>query len=100
MRRTITTAAGTIAIGALSASVALAGGGVSDVAKGHGEAVSEVAQAVEAVSDATHGETVSAIARQHGEAVREAAKAMAEEKAAAGKANGQGASEAKGANRD
>jgi hypothetical protein len=100
MRRAITTTAGSIAIGALSASVALAGGGVSDVAKGHGEAVAEVAKAVEAVSAATHGEAVSAIAKLHGEAVREAARAMAEEKAAAGKAKGLGASRARSDSRN
>ncbi|HXG26811.1 MAG TPA: hypothetical protein VNL94_08180 [Candidatus Binatia bacterium] len=100
MRRALTTTAGTIAIGALSASVALAGGGVSDVAKGHGEAVSEVAKAVEALEEQSHGQAVSAIAKQHGAAVSEAAKAMAAEKAAAGKAKGLAASSAKRNNRD
>ena len=88
-RRIVTSIAGTAALGALSASVALAGGGVSSVAKGHGQAVSEVAKAVEAVEGQTHGQQVSAIAKQHGIAVREAARAQGEAKAAAGKAKGQ-----------
>jgi hypothetical protein len=99
MRRALTTTAGTIALGALSASVALAGGGVSGVAKGHGEAVAEVAKAVEALEGQSHGEAVSAIARLHGAAVSEAARAQGAAKAEAGKAKGQAASEAKGENR-
>lgn len=88
MRRTLTTIAGAVAIAMLSASVALAGGGVSGTAKGHGQAVSEVAKAVEATSDATHGEQVSAIAKLHGAAVSAAAKAQGAANAAAGKAKG------------
>jgi hypothetical protein len=98
MRRALTTIAGTVATGALSASVVLAGGGVSGVATGHGDAVAEVAKAVEATSDATHGEQVSAIARLQGAAVSEAAKAQGAANAAAGKAKGQAAAEAKAGN--
>ena len=51
MKRRIFTTGGTaVAAVALSATVALAGGGVSGVAKGHGQAVSEVAKAAETVS--------------------------------------------------
>jgi len=98
MRRIVTSIAGTAAIGALSASVALAGGVVSGVAKGHGDAVSEVAKAVETLEGQSHGEAVSAVAKLHGQAVSEAAKAMAAEKAAAGKAKGAAAAAAKGDN--
>ena len=93
MRRTLTISAGTISAVALSASVALAGGGVSSVAKGHGEAVSDVAKAADAVSGKSHGEAVSAVAKQHGAAVSAAARAQGQANAAAGKAkaNGKGA---------
>ena len=88
MRRTIKAAGGTVAALALTASTALAGGGVSDVAMGHGDAVKEVAQAADYVSGQARGEAVSALAKQHGAEVSAAAKAMAETKAEAGKSKG------------
>ena len=79
---------------ALSASVALAGGGVSNVAKGHGQAVKEVAQAADYVSGKARGEAVSALAKQHGAAVSAAARAQGGSNAAAGKAKGHAKAEA------
>ena len=76
MRRFLSSLAGTIAIGALSASVVLASGGVSGVAKGHGQAVSDVANAVDYVSGKARGEAVSALAKQHGAIVSAAARAQ------------------------
>jgi len=74
MRKKLLTSTGTAVTAiALSASVALGGGGVSSVAKGHGEAVSEVAQAADYVSGKARGEAVSALAKQHGAAVSAAA---------------------------
>jgi hypothetical protein len=89
MRRTLMTTASTISAVALSATVALAGGGVSDTAKGHGQAVKEVAQAADYVSGKARGEAVSALAKQHGALVSAAAKAQGAANAAAGKAKGQ-----------
>jgi len=88
MRRIVTTigTAGTAI--ALSASVALAAGGVSATAKGHGQAVSEVAQAAGYVSGKARGEAVSALAKQHGALVSAAARAQGAANAAAGKAKG------------
>ena len=96
MRRFLSSLAGTIAIGALSASVVLASGGVSGVAKGHGQAVSEVANAVDYVSGKARGEAVSALAKQHGALVSAAAKAQHGVTAPTGK--GADASGAKGGN--
>ncbi len=76
MRRLIPLIAGPLGVVALSASVALAAGGVSGVAKGHGAAVSDVAQAVDYVSGKARGEAVSALAKQHGAIVSAAAKAQ------------------------
>ena len=76
MRRFFASIAGTIAIATLSVSVALAAGGVSSVAKGHGEAVSQVANAVDYVSGKARGQAVSALAKQHGAIVSAAAKAQ------------------------
>lgn len=89
MRRTLITAGSTVTAVALSATVALAGGGVSDVAKGHGAAVKAVAQAADYVSGKARGEAVSALAKQHGALVAAAAKAQGAANAAAGKAKGQ-----------
>jgi len=94
MRKIITTTGTAVTAIALSASVALAGGGVSDVAKGHGEAVKAVAQAADYVSGKARGEAVSALAKQHGAAVSAAAKAQGQANAAAGKAKGEAAAEA------
>jgi hypothetical protein len=91
MRRALTIGAATVSALALSATVVVAGGGVSGVAKGHGQAVSEVAAAADAVSGKAHGEAISAIARQHGALVSAAAKAQGQANAAAGQANGKGA---------
>ena len=88
MRRTIATTGATVSALALSATVALAGGGVSGVATGHGEAVADVAKAAETVGGKAHGEAVSAIAKQHGALVAAAAKAQGQANAAAGKAKG------------
>lgn len=98
MRRILSIIAGTLAIAMLTAAVAVAHGGVSDTAKGHGQAVSDVAQAVEALSDSARGETISALAKAHGALVSAAAKAQGAANAAAGKAKGDQASAAKGAN--
>ena len=87
-RRILTTGGTALTAVALSASVALGGGGVSGTAKGHGQAVSEVAKAAEAVSGKSHGEIVSAIAKQHGAAVSAAARAQGAANAAAGKGKG------------
>jgi hypothetical protein len=102
MRRTLTASAATLSALALSATVALGGGGVSNVAKGHGEAVSDVANAADAVSGKSHGEAVSAIAKRHGAAVSAAARAQGQAHAAAGKAHGRGAEQSADgrANRD
>ena len=100
MRRLLPIVAGTLAIGVLTAAVAFAGGGVSGTAKGHGQAVSDVAQAVEALTDKARGETISALAKAHGALVSAAAKAQGAANAAAGKAKGEQASAAQGANAD
>jgi hypothetical protein len=91
MRRTIATTGATVSALALSATVAFAGGGVSGVATGHGEAVADVAKAAETVGGRAHGEAVSAIAKQHGALVAAAAKAQGQANAAAGQSNGKGA---------
>ena len=102
MRRAITTGAAASTAILLSATVAFAG--VSDVAKGHGKAVSEVAKAADFVSGRAHGEAVSTLAKQHGAEVSAAARAQAAaNKAGKGKGNGKGAEKsaegkAKGAN--
>jgi len=88
MRRLFTTIGAALTAIALSATIAFAGGGVSDVAKGHGEAVSEVAQAADYVSGQARGEAVSALAKQHGAAVSEAARALADASKASGQAKG------------
>ena len=98
MRRFLSSLAGTIAIATLSASVVLAGGGVSGVAKGHGQAVSEVANAVDYVSGKARGEAVSALAKQHGAIVSAAAKAQHGVTSPAGKDKGTEASGLKGGN--
>src|SRR5262245_25248771 len=100
MRRTLMTAGSTVTAVALSATVALAGGGVSDIAKGHGEAVKAVAQAAGYVSGKAHGEAVSALAKQHGAIVSAAARAQGQANAAAGKAKGQQHAAAGSANGD
>ena len=100
MRRTLITAGSTVTAIALSATVALAGGGVSDTAKGHGQAVKAVAQAADYVSGKARGEAVSALAKQHGAIVSAAAKAQGAAAAAAGKANGQAHAAAGQANGD
>jgi hypothetical protein len=86
VRRLLPTIGATLTAGLLSATVVLAGGGMSDAAKGHGQAVSEVAKAVDFVSGKAHGEAVSAMAKGHGAAVSAAARAQA----ASNKGNGQG----------
>ena len=88
MRRTMLSIGAALTAIALSATIVLAGGGVSDTAKGHGEAVKAVAQAADYVSGKARGEAVSALAKQHGEEVSAAAKALAEAKAAARQAKG------------
>ena len=93
MRKIITTTGSAVTAIALSASVALAGGGVSGTAKGHGAAIKAVAQAADYVSGKAHGEAVSALAKQHGAAVSAAAKAQGASNAAAGKAKGEAAAE-------
>jgi hypothetical protein len=100
MRRILSIIAGTLTIGLLTAAVALAGGGLSGTAKGHGQAVSDVAQAVTFVSGKARGEAVSALAKAHGAQVSAAAKSFAAANAAAGKAKGTQASSAQGANAD
>lgn len=102
MRRTFITTVTALAAIALSASVVLAD--QSAIAKGHGEAVKAVAQAVDYVSGRARGEAVSALAKTHGAIVSAAARAQGAanaaagktkgaEKAAAGQANGAAASE-------
>jgi hypothetical protein len=86
VRRAIFSIGAALTAGLLSASVMLAGGGVSGSAKGHGKAVAEVGQAVEFVSGKARGEAVSAMAKGHGAIVSAAARAQA----AANKANGAG----------
>jgi hypothetical protein len=81
------TAGSTVTAVALSATVALAAGGVSATAKGHGQAVKEVAQAADYVSGKARGEAVSALAKQHGALVSAAARAQGAANAAAGKAH-------------
>jgi len=98
MRRTLTALAGALSIAFLSTAVALAGGGVSGVAKGHGQAVKEVAQAADYVSGKARGEAVSALAKQHGAIVSAAARAQGAANAAAGKNKGTDASSEKGSN--
>ena len=92
MRRAMTIIGGTVTAGVLSTAVALAGGGVSGVAKGHGQAVSEVAKSVDFVSGKAHGQAVSALAKQHGALVSAAARAQGAANAAAGKDKGASAS--------
>jgi len=87
MRRLLSIIAGTLTIALMSASIAFAGGGVSGVATGHGQAVKDVAQAVDYVSGKARGEAVSALAKTHGAIVAAAAKAQGAANAAAGKAN-------------
>ena len=94
MKKLISTTGAAVTAVALSASVALAGGGVSGTAKGHGEAVKAVAQAADYVSGKARGEAVSALAKQHGATVSAAAKALGGSQAAAGKAKGDAAAEA------
>jgi hypothetical protein len=89
MRRTLMTAGSALTAITLSATVALAAGGVSDTAKGHGDAVKAVAQAADYVSGKARGEAVSALAKQHGALVSAAARAQGAAAAAAGKAKGQ-----------
>ena len=89
MRRTLITIGTTLSALALSAGVAFASGGMSATAKGHGQAVSAVAQAADYVSGQARGEAVSTLAKQHGAAVSAAAKAQGQANAAAGKAKGQ-----------
>jgi hypothetical protein len=100
MRRILSIIAGTVTIGALSTAVVLADGGVSGTAKGHGQAVSAVAQAADYVSGKARGEAVSALAKAHGAEVSAAAKALGAANAAAGKANGEQASTDRSANAD
>jgi hypothetical protein len=86
MKRAIRTIGLAISIVALSASAVIAA--QPPGATGHGKAVSEVARAVESLSDMTHGERVSALAKTHGAAVSALAKAQGAAASAAGKANG------------
>ena len=92
MKRPIQTFGLGISIVALSASAVVAA--QPPGATGHGEAVSEVARAVESLSDMTHGERVSALAKTHGAAVSAAARAQGAAASAAGKANGASAAAA------
>lgn len=92
MRRTIIAASTAVALLGATAGAALADPPVP--AKGHGQAVSEVAQAAEYVSGKARGEAVSALAKQHGALVSEAAKAHGAAAAAAGKAKGEAAADA------
>jgi hypothetical protein len=94
------TAGSTITAVALSTSVALGSGGMSAVAKGHGQAVKEVAQAAGYVSGKARGEAVSALAKQHGAAVSAAARAQGQANAAAGKDKGKDHAAAGQANGD
>src|SRR5215203_3968595 len=98
MRRPVTVIAGTLTSAVLSTAVVFAGGGVSGTAKGHGQAVSDVAQAADYVSGKARGQAVSALAKTHGAAVSAAAKAQGGASAAAGKDKGAAASGDKGAN--
>ena len=96
MKKLIATSGTAVTAIALSASVVLAGGGVSGTAKGHGQAVKAVAQAADYVSGKAHGEAVSSLAKQHGATVSAAAKSQgqANANAAAGKAKGAASAEA------
>ncbi|HSL97572.1 MAG TPA: hypothetical protein VK831_03275 [Candidatus Deferrimicrobiaceae bacterium] len=96
MRKTLISIATALSLVALSATAALADPPVP--AKGHGEAVSEVAKAVNYVSGQARGEAVSELAKQHGALVSAAAKAHGEAAAAAGKAKGEAAAESGSAN--
>jgi hypothetical protein len=84
MRRILSTIAGAATIATLTATVALAGGGVSGVATGHGQAVSAVTDAVTYVSGQAKGAAISALAKTHGATVSAAAKALGAANAAAG----------------
>ncbi|MBI3750755.1 MAG: hypothetical protein HY263_03730 [Chloroflexi bacterium] len=100
MRRILSIIAGALTVSVLSTAVVLAAGGVSGTAKGHGQAVSAVAQAADYVSGKARGEAVSALAKTHGAAVSAAAKALGQANAAAGKAKGSAAAAAQGSNAD
>jgi hypothetical protein len=100
MRRILSTIAATATIATLTATVAFAGGGVSGVATGHGQAVSDVTDAVTYVSGQAKGAAISALAKTHGATVSAAAKLLGEANAAAGKDKGSAAADAQGANAD
>src|SRR5258706_13296810 len=86
MRRTLISAGSTLTAIALSATGALAAGGVSAVATGNGKAVSAAARA-DYSSGQDRGAAVSALARQHGALVSAAAQAPAQAKTPAAHAN-------------
>jgi hypothetical protein len=92
MRHTLIITTSALAALALSASIVLADN--SAVAKGHGQAVAAVAQAVDFVSGKARGEAVSALAKTHGAAVSAAAKLQGAAASAAGKAKGAAAAAA------
>ena len=100
MRRIISITAGTVSVAVLSTAMVFASGGVSGVAKGHGQAVSQVHDAVDYVSGKARGEAVSAAAKAHGALVAAAAKDLGGANAAAGKAKGAAAAAAQGSNAD
>ena len=89
MKRAIRTIGLAISIVALSASAVIAA--QPPGATGHGKAVSEVARAVESLSDMTHGERVSALAKAQGAAASAAGKANGASADAAAQGQGQGA---------
>ncbi len=96
MTRRIIPAGAAIGLLALSASVVFANPPVP--AKGHGQAVSEVARAADYVSGKSRGEAVSALAKQHGALVSAAARELGGDAAAQGKAKGQARADAGSAN--
>jgi hypothetical protein len=100
MRRIISIIAGAVTIATLSTAVVLASGGVSGVAKGHGQAVSAVANAVNDLTGKARGQAIAALAKTHGATVSAAAKAQGAANAAAGKAKGAAAAASKGSNTD
>jgi len=98
MRKVLSIVTGTLTIAALSTAIVFASGGVSGVAKGHGQAVSAVAQAVTDLTGKARGQAIAAVAKAHGAVVSAAAKAQGGANAAAGKAKGAAAAAAAGTN--
>jgi hypothetical protein len=98
MRRILLIITGALTIATLSTAVAFASGGVSGVAKGHGQAVPAVGQAVTDLTGKARGQAVAALANAHGKTVMAAAKLLGPANAAAGKAKGAAAAAAQGSN--